>query len=139
MGKFVMLSLALLILCGAFQIGGRGRQQALAAVTAGHGQQAAARSEESVKEGGISWMDIPGWAGTFFYVLGYVLLTMGKIKSDQKIYHWLNALGALGLIANALYLSDYPSFVVNFIWLVIALGAIVWLLLRRRREVRKAR
>lgn len=134
MGKFIVLSLALLIMCGAFQIGGRGRQQVMAAVAGGQ-EQAVLKRVETVQESSISWMDIPGWAGTFFYVLGYVLLTMGKIKSDQRIYHWLNALGAVGLIANALYLSDYPSFVVNFIWLVIAVGAIIWLLVRRRRGV----
>lgn len=134
MGKFIVLSLGLLIMCGAFQIGGRGRHQVMAAVAGGQ-EQAVLKRVETVQESSISWMDIPGWAGTFFYVLGYVLLTMGKIKSDQKIYHWLNALGAVGLIANALYLSDYPSFVVNFIWLVIAVGAIIWLLVRRRRGV----
>lgn len=131
MGKYVLLSLVLLIMCGVLHTSGR---TVVTLGATGIQEQVVDRKGEKVEEGGISWMDIPGWAGTFFYVLGYVLLTMGKIKSDQKIYHWLNALGALGLIANALYLSDYPSFVVNFIWLAIAAGAIVWLLVRKRRN-----
>lgn len=72
-----------------------------------------------------------GWLGTFFYIVAYLLLSLGKIKAERPLYHCLNILGAVGLMINALRLSDYPNIIVNLIWLAIALGAIV-LIMRRR-------
>lgn len=66
-----------------------------------------------------------GWTGTFFYLLAYLLLSINKLKPDQRIYHWLNVIGAAGLTANAFYYADMPNVVVNVLWGVIAVGAII--------------
>jgi len=68
-------------------------------------------------------MQTLGWLGTLAYLLGYFLLSIHKISAG-KLYHILNIAGAIGLICNALYLTDYPNIVVNVAWLAIAVFAI---------------
>ena len=68
-------------------------------------------------------MESLGWVGTFAYLLGYFLLSIGKIKAG-KLYHTLNIAGAIGLICNAIYLTDYPNIVVNVAWMAIGFFAI---------------
>ena len=69
--------------------------------------------------------EMAGWVGTFFYLLGYLLLTIKKIKSTEATYQILNVIGAVGLIINALYPQNNPNLVVNGAWLLIGLGALL--------------
>ncbi|WP_290790809.1 CBU_0592 family membrane protein [Flavihumibacter sp. UBA7668] len=71
---------------------------------------------------------IIGWVGTIAYLLGYFLLTTNKLKSNQVSYHVLNIIGSIGLTANAVYYTDLPNIVVNLVWGIIALVAIIMLL-----------
>ena len=66
---------------------------------------------------------IIGWIGAVMYIVAYLLLTLGKLKSDSFLYHLMNVLGALGLIANAFHFNDYPNVVTNLLWL--GIGAFV--------------
>lgn len=74
---------------------------------------------------------IVGWIGTIAYLLGYLLLSTNKLKSDQVSYHVLNIIGSIGLTANAVYYTDLPNIVVNVVWGMIAAGAIIVLLRKR--------
>ena len=74
-----------------------------------------------------------GWIGTFSYLLAYFLLSIKKIRSDEKLYHILNIIGAIGLTYNAIFLNDYPNVIVNIVWAIIALAAI-FLIARGRRD-----
>ena len=65
-----------------------------------------------------------GWIGTFSYLLAYFLLSIKKLRSDEKLYHALNIIGAIGLTYNAIFLNDYPNVIVNIVWAIIALAAI---------------
>lgn len=76
--------------------------------------------------------EILGWLGTVSYLIAYFLLSINKIKSDRKLYHVLNIIGATGLIFNALHLHDYPNLVINIAWLAIALIAIFLIVYKRR-------
>ncbi|MFT4017512.1 MAG: hypothetical protein QM668_11160 [Agriterribacter sp.] len=67
---------------------------------------------------------IIGWAGTFFYLLAYFLLSINKLKPNQRIYHVLNIIGAAGLTINAIYYADMPNVVANVFWGLIAIIAI---------------
>jgi hypothetical protein len=66
-----------------------------------------------------------GWIGSFSYVLAYLLLTLNKLKSDQRLYHVLNIVGAVGLTVNAIFFQDFPNVIVNVFWGMIALMAIL--------------
>lgn len=76
---------------------------------------------------------IIGWAGSIAYLLGYLLLTMKKLKPDSRTYHLLNVAGAVGLTTNAILLQDFPNIVVNVAWGVIAVVAI-WSITRRKQN-----
>lgn len=69
-------------------------------------------------------MQALGWLGTLAYLVGYLLLSVGKISASGKLYHLLNIAGAIGLIFNALFFVDYPNIVVNVVWMAIAIFAI---------------
>jgi len=79
----------------------------------------------------ISFPHLLGWIGTVSYLVAYLLLSMGRLRADKKLYHLLNILGAIGLTYNAIALKDFPNVVVNIAWAAIALWA-VWLILRRQ-------
>lgn len=67
---------------------------------------------------------IIGWIGAIAYILAYLLLSLKKISSEQVFYHTLNALGGICLVINSFFFEDSPNFVVNIIWMLIALYSI---------------
>lgn len=69
--------------------------------------------------------DVLGWLGTLSYIIAYLLLSLGKLKAEQKTYHLLNILGAIGLIVNAIHLDDYPNIIVNIVWFAIGCMALI--------------
>ncbi|MCF0052499.1 hypothetical protein LXM25_20685 [Dyadobacter sp. LJ53] len=72
-----------------------------------------------------TWIETIGWAGAIFYVLAYLLLTAGILKSSGYNFHFLNMLGAAGLIVDSYYHADNPNLAVNSIWLVIGIFAVI--------------
>ncbi len=71
-----------------------------------------------------AWYDILGTVGVATIVVAYVLLQIGRLRSEQIAYSLLNAVGA-SLILVSLYFSfNFPSFVVEFFWLLISLFGI---------------
>jgi len=75
--------------------------------------------------------DLLGWLGTLSYIIAYLLLSLGKLKAEQKTYHLLNILGALGLIVNAIHLDDYPNIIVNIVWFAIGFMGLIFIARRK--------
>lgn len=73
-----------------------------------------------------------GWVGSISYLLAYFLLTINKLKSNHKLYHLLNVIGAIGLTYHGLFLSDYPNVIVNVAWAVIGISTIFFLWTRKQ-------
>ena len=72
----------------------------------------------------FAWYDVLGSIGVTVIVITYVLLQTGRIRSEDVTYSSLNALGA-ALILISLYFSfNFPSFIVEFFWLLISLYGI---------------
>lgn len=72
----------------------------------------------------VTWYDIIGTLGVALIVLTYILLQLGRVRSEQIVYSLLNAAGA-SLILVSLYFSfNFPSFIVEFFWLLISLFGI---------------
>jgi hypothetical protein len=69
------------------------------------------------------WESI-GWLGAFSYIVAYILLITKRLSPDKETYHTLNALGGICLVINAVALGDRPNFIVNLIWMIIAVFAI---------------
>ena len=79
----------------------------------------------------MSWYDILGTVGVAIIILTYVLLQIERLRSDQLAYSLLNAVGAALILISLYYAFNFPSFVVEFFWLVISLFGIGKYLVRR--------
>lgn len=66
-------------------------------------------------------VEIIGWAAAAMMLTAYVLLTMGKLSSRSNLYHALNVLSGLGIIANSGWNGAYPSVFINVVWAAIGL------------------
>ena len=79
----------------------------------------------------FAWYDIVGTLGTACIIITYVLLQIGRIRSEQLAYSLLNALGATLIIVSLYFNFNCPAFIVEFFWLLISLFGIVKYLSRR--------
>ena len=71
-----------------------------------------------------AWYDILGTVGVAIIILTYVLLQIERLRSDELMYSLLNAVGATLILISLWYSFNFPSFVVEFFWLVISLFGI---------------
>jgi hypothetical protein len=69
--------------------------------------------------------EIIGWYGTVAIVTAYALLSFNIISSSNIWYQILNGTGALGIVYISLKKKDYQPGVLNIIWAIIALIAII--------------
>lgn len=76
---------------------------------------------------------IIGWIGVVLFVIAYLLLSLGKLNAKTTTYHWLNALGAICLVINAVAIADYPTVTVNVVWGLIAMLTIIKLVLKKNK------
>ena len=64
-------------------------------------------------------IDVLGWIGMAFFVVGYYLVSSGRLSGRSSIYQLLNIVAAVLVGINAGYYRAYPSCAINIIWLVI--------------------
>lgn len=77
--------------------------------------------------------DIVGTFGVSIIVLTYVLLQVGKIRSEQLAYSLLNGVGAALILISLWFAPNLPSIVVEGFWLLISIYG-VGRYLRRKHE-----
>ncbi len=70
------------------------------------------------------WYDILGTLGVAVIIIAYILLQIGRLRSEQLAYSFLNAIGAFLILVSLYYSFNFPSFVVEFFWLLISLFGI---------------
>jgi len=70
-------------------------------------------------------IELFGWYGTIAIVSAYGLSSFLIITPHSIIYQILNLTGALCLILDTFYKKDYQPAVLNIIWSVIAIIAII--------------
>lgn len=71
-----------------------------------------------------------GWYGVSAILLAYLLVSFNLIAVKSFSYQLLNLTGAVGIIIEALSKKDTQPVVLNIVWAVIALGAIVQLIFK---------
>jgi len=81
-----------------------------------------------------AWYDIVGTIGVATIIITYILLQIGRIRSDQLAYSLLNAVGATLILISLYYSFNLPSFIVEFFWLLISLFGIARTLRRKFRQ-----
>ncbi len=69
--------------------------------------------------------EIVGWYGVVSILSAYALMSLGILSSHNIYYQLLNLSGALGIVYDSFKDKDYQPVVLNIIWAVIALIAIV--------------
>ena len=70
-------------------------------------------------------MDVIGWIGAVAVLVAYWLVSSHRLSAASVRYQWLNIVGAIGLMINAVYHEAYPSTGVNVIWLGIAVCGLI--------------
>ena len=76
-------------------------------------------------------VEVAGWVGAILILLGYLLVTTGKLTGTSPLYQWINVLGAAGFIVNGWWHDALPSTVLNVIWMLIG-GVALWRIWAKR-------
>jgi len=66
-----------------------------------------------------------GWYGTFALVIAYGLLSFQVLNATDLTYQLLNGTGALCIVYISFKKKAYPPAVLNIIWAIIAIIAMV--------------
>ena len=76
-------------------------------------------------------VEVAGWTGATLILLGYLLISAGKLTGQSLAYQAMNILGAAGFVINGWWHGALPSTALNVLWLLI--GAIAsWRILKKR-------
>ena len=71
------------------------------------------------------FIEIIGWIGAVLIVGAYFFNINGQLKSSSVVYIISNLLGGIFFTINTFVHQAYPSMIVNIIWVVIAIAAIL--------------
>ena len=74
-----------------------------------------------------------GWIGAALILLGYLMVTTGKLTGQSAAFQWMNVAGAAGFIVNGWWHGALPSTARNVIWMGIGIVAL-WRITRRRAQ-----
>jgi hypothetical protein len=70
-------------------------------------------------------IEITGWIATVLIVGAFALNSFGKIDATSKQYQFANLIGGIFFIINTIHHKAYPSAVVNVVWVIIAIVALL--------------
>lgn len=73
--------------------------------------------------------ELIGWCGTCAILLAYALVSFNILSVSSFLYPIMNCTGALGVMYISFKKKAYPPGVLNIIWAIIALIAIIRLLM----------
>jgi hypothetical protein len=62
-------------------------------------------------------VEAAGWAGALLILLGYLLISAGKLTGRSLAYQAMNIVGAAGFVINGWWHGAIPSTVLNVIWM----------------------
>lgn len=75
------------------------------------------------------FINIFGWYGLCAIVLAYFLNSFSVVESQSLLYQILNLTGAIGIVIVSLHKKAYQPGILNIVWSVIALVALINILL----------
>ncbi len=62
-------------------------------------------------------VEVAGWAGAGLILLGYLLISAGKLTGRSAAYQWMNIVGAAGFVINGWWHAAIPSTALNVVWM----------------------
>ena len=66
-----------------------------------------------------------GWIGAIVVLIAFFLISTHRTDATKPVFHWLNIVGAIGLIIHTSYNSAFPSAFVNIIWVGVAFFSLI--------------
>ena len=66
-----------------------------------------------------------GWYGAIALMGAYFLVSFGYVLADSVVYQTLNITGALGIVWISFVKTAYQSAVLNIVWAIIGITALV--------------
>ena len=82
-----------------------------------------------------AWYDILGTLGVGIILVAYVLLQIGKLRSEHPAFSLMNALGAAMILVSLYYDFNFASFLMEFFWLVVSLFGVAKYFVRGKNEM----
>jgi hypothetical protein len=82
-------------------------------------------------------IDVLGWIGAFMILTAYALISFRRVEGNSINYQLLNIFGSIFLVINTYYYGAIPSTLVNIIWAIIAISAIITILRKVRQRAVK--
>ncbi len=82
----------------------------------------------------INVNEVIGWLGAGAFVSAYLLLSFKVLSSEKAPYHYMNAVGGILMSISTFNVHDRPAFVVNIIWMGIAIFSIIRIYLLRPQK-----
>lgn len=70
-------------------------------------------------------IELLGWYGTVAIIGSFALASFSILQPTGLLYQLLNLTGAVGVITISLHKKVYQSVVLNIVWIIIALVAIL--------------
>ena len=70
-------------------------------------------------------IELFGWYGAVAVVTAYALMSFQVIDPYALSYQLLNVTGSLGILTVSLYKRAYQPAALNFVWVLISLGALL--------------
>jgi len=67
------------------------------------------------------FIEAAGWLGGGLILLGYTLVSSGRLQGKSVTFQMLNLIGSLGFVINAAWHGAIPPMALNIIWCAIAL------------------
>lgn len=78
----------------------------------------------------VKVVEIAGWYGVIAILTAYALVSFRIIEPNTLIYQLLNLTGALGIVTVSVSKKDKQPAVLNAIWALVALVAIVRIIVK---------
>ena len=72
----------------------------------------------------MDFYDLIGSAGVVIVILTYLLLQLGRIRSESLAYSLLNAAGASLIAFSLIFKFNFAAFIVEIFWILISLFGI---------------
>ncbi|KKT44151.1 MAG: hypothetical protein UW34_C0017G0007 [Parcubacteria group bacterium GW2011_GWA2_44_15] len=73
----------------------------------------------------LVFIEVAGWYGAFAVIAAYILIQFSFFQTDNLYYQLLNLTGSIGIIADTIRKKDFQPFIINVMWLLVAMAAIV--------------
>lgn len=72
-----------------------------------------------------TFLEIVGWYGAVALIVAYVSVSFSWLAPQDVLFQVLNLTGGLAIVLHSLSRKAYPSVVINVMWSLVALVALV--------------